>query len=374
MSIRFSPRIIDDVDAAFRLLPSSLDGYAAGLPQSASFVRNWQEHANQDCFIAALHDGDTPVLMLPLEVVTSRSVRLARFPGGSHANGNFPILRRGVAKLIGKDDIRSLLRTIRAARPDIDVLLLSRQLGSLAQTGNPLLCLRHARNPNPVLSASLGCGFDSVLERSNSKRKRKKHRQHTRRYEEAGGYRIVTAATADEARALLDRFFSIKAERFAKSGIENVFGEPGVQQFFHALFREGVGKTPRTFEIKGLEVGGVIRAVMGKSFWTDGLTVDFAGIADDDMVSASPGEYLFFEDIAQSCAEGIAVYSFGIGDEPYKRDWCDIEEALYDGVLGFTVKGHAYASAWRARNAVTAVVKGNPKLWELAKKLRARMS
>ncbi|GGB12703.1 acetyltransferase [Brucella endophytica] len=371
---RFSPRIIGDVDAAFRLLPPDLEGYVAGLPQSAPFVRNWQKHANQDCFIAALHDGETPVLMLPLEVVKSGAVRLARFPGGTHANGNFPVLKRDAAKLIGADDIRSLLRAISEARPDIDMLLLSRQLGSLGETVNPLLSLRHARNPNPVLSASLGCGFDGVLERGNPKRKRKKHRQHTRRYEEAGGYRIIAAATADEARALLDRFFTIKAERFAKNGIKNVFGEPGVQQFFHALFGEAAGVTPRTFEIKGLEVDGIVRAVMGKSYWKDGLTVDFAGIADDDMVSASPGEFLFFEDIAQSCAEGVAIYSFGIGDEPYKRDWCDIDLPLYDGVLGFTPRGRAYAAAYRARNAVTAAVKGNPKVWKLVQKLRARMS
>lgn len=372
MGARLSSRISSDVTAALELWEP--DSFVAGLPQSATWLRNWQAHANADCFVAALYDGETPVLMLPLEVVKSGSVRLARFPGGTHANGNFPILSRAAAGTISADDIRSLTRTIHAARPDIDALLLARQLGSLNGLENPLLHLSHAPNPNPVLSASLGCGFDAVLDRGNAKRKRKKHRQHTRRYEEAGGYRIVTAASPDEARALLDRFFVIKAEHFTKRGIDNVFGEPEVREFFHGLFGEAAGKTPRTFEIKGLEVGGIIRAVIGKSFWMNDLTVEFGGIAEDDLVSASPGEYLFFEDIMQSCGDGIAVYSFGIGDEPYKRDWCDIELPLYDGMVGFTMKGRAYAAAYRARNAATAMIKRNAWAWGLAKKLRGRIS
>ncbi|PYE87157.1 GNAT family N-acetyltransferase [Phyllobacterium leguminum] len=367
-----SPHISNDINAALTLWEP--DSFVSGLPQSTTFVRNWQAHVNADCFIAALYDGGRPILMLPLEVVKSRLGRLARFPGGTHANGNFPILARAYADGIGVDDIRALMRAIHAARPDIDGLLLTRQLGSLNGMANPLHHLKTALNPNPVLSASLSSGFDAVLERSNAKRKRKKHRQHTRRYEDAGGYRIVTADTSEEAQALLNRFFVIKAERFAKGGIDNVFSEPGVRDFFHALFGESTGRTPRTFEAKGLEVGGIIRAVIGKSYWVGDLTVEFGGIADDDLVSASPGEYLFFEDIAQSCVDGVSVYSFGIGDEPYKRDWCDIEQPLYDSVIGFTVKGGTYAAVYRARNAIAMAVKRNAWAWRLAKKLRARVS
>jgi CelD/BcsL family acetyltransferase involved in cellulose biosynthesis len=370
--MRLSPRILSDVNTTLGPLDPMPEGFVAGLPQSAPFVRNWQAHVNGDCFVAALYDGEAAALLLPLEVIKSGAVRFARFPGGTHANGNFPILSRRAA--VGPEDIRLLMRAIRAARPDLDALLLSRQLQSLGGLNNPLLNLTTAPNPNPILSASLGCGFEGVLERSNPKRKRKKHRQHGRRYEEAGGHRIVTASSPDQIRAMLDRFFALKAERFARTGIHDVFADEGVQAFFHALFGEAAGKTPRTFELKALEVGGIIRALIGKSYWMGDLTVEFGAIAEDDLVSASPGEFLFFEDIAQSCEEGIRVYSFGIGDEPYKRDWCDVAEPLYDSMAGFTLKGRAQVAAYRIRNAAAASIKNNARVWSLVKKLRARMS
>jgi len=364
-----SPRILGDIGAALPLW-NEMPGHLAGLPQSTAWVRNWQAHANADCFVAALYRAETPVLLLPLEVVKSGPVRLARFPGGTHANCNFPVLARGAANGISRSDLRALAGAIHAARPDIDALLLARQLGSLDGVENPLLHLDKTLNPNPVLSASLSCGFDAVLDRSNAKRKRKKHRQHARRYEEAGGYRIVTASTADEASAMLDRFFAMKTERFTKTGITDVFADEGVRDFFRVLFGQAAGKKPASFEVKALEVAGILRAVIGKSYWMGDLTVEFGGIAEDDLVSASPGEFLFFEDIMQSCSDGIAIYSFGIGDEPYKRDWCNIEEPLYDGMVGFTLKGHAHVAAHRLRNAAAAAIKNNPWAWTAAKRLR----
>ncbi len=77
--------------------------------------------------------------------------------------------------------------------------------------------------------------------------------------------------------------------------------------------------------MKALEVAGTYRAVLGKSHAKGQTFIDFIGIADDELASTSPGEFLFFEDIQDSCNTDLSIYSFGIGDEPYKRSWCDIE-------------------------------------------------
>ena len=67
--------------------------------------------------------------------------------------------------------------------------------------------------------------------------------------------------------------------------------------------------------------------------------------------SASPGEFLFFEDIQDSCKTDLSVYSFGIGDEPYKRSWCDIEIPTYDTNVSFDGQGQDVCrlSGWRAK-------------------------
>ena len=66
--------------------------------------------------------------------------------------------------------------------------------------------------------------------RTSGKRKRKKHRSQTRKFEAAGGFRRIEAQHAEtRSNALLDAFFAMKEVRFQKMGIANVFGDAEVQ-------------------------------------------------------------------------------------------------------------------------------------------------
>ncbi len=317
---------------------------------------------------------DAPALLLPLEVAASGGARVARFPGGNHANGNFPWLAREWAEAVDRAALDGLVAAIRRARPDVAALSLTRQRAALGGLANPLLLLGKALNPNPALAVSLGGGFEAALAHGNAKRKLKKHRQHGRRYEEAGGWRVTGPETPEQSDAMLDVFFHIKAQRFRTLGIDDPFADAGVQAFFRACFGPDAGRAAPEFELRALEVGGEIRSVIGKVFSPEGPTVEFGAIREDALASASPGEFLFFEDIARSCDQGHAVYSFGIGDEPYKREWCDREEALYDTALPLSARGRLFVGLHGARNALAGAVKRNPRLWRLAKGLRRRLS
>ena len=66
------------------------------------------------------------MLALALEVCQEGPFRVARFPGGKHANGNFPACDRAWLAEAGAADIRELINAIRAARRDIDVVSLER--------------------------------------------------------------------------------------------------------------------------------------------------------------------------------------------------------------------------------------------------------
>ena len=62
-----------------------------------------------------------------------------------------------------------------------------------------------------------------MLGRTSGKRKRKKHRSQTRKFEAVGSFRRIKARTEAETNALLDAFFVMKEARFQKMGIANVF-------------------------------------------------------------------------------------------------------------------------------------------------------
>lgn len=371
-SATLTARIISDFSEIGRLWTHG--DALHGAPQSFAWIDCWHRYVNADCFVAGIFDADCPILLLPLEVVRQNGMKIARYPGGNHANGNFPWLKRAQAPAVSPKALERLVATIRKARPDIDALSLTRQLEAVDDIDNPLFALGQKRNPNPVLMVSLDGGFDAVLDRTNRRRRLKKHRQHERRYEEAGGWRIEKPQTPEESDRVLDLFFAMKAGRFRQMGIRDPFADKAVQAFFKALYGQALMERAPVCELRFLEVGGIIRSIVGKNLTVNGPTAEFAAIADDDMASASPGEFLFFEDIKRCCEAGYAVYSFGVGDEPYKRDWCDIELEIFDTVLPLSAKGRLFVALQSVRSSVASTIKRNPRLWRLAKRIRAKLA
>lgn len=354
------------------VLASYRDLATAGLhgpAQAPLWVEQWAASTNADCFVVTVEQAGKPALALALEVVKSGPFRIARFMGGTHANGNFPVANPSFLTS-GQFNAEALLAAVRTTRPDLDALVLGRLLPELDGFPNPLLALPHVQSPNIALAADLTGGFEGLLSRVSGKRKRKKHRWAMRKFEAAGGLRRIEAQTADDVSRLLDAYFAMKESRFRKMGIADVFGEAEVRNFFRSLFCNALERAPRPFVLHALEVGGKLRAVTGSSVSGKRLICEFAGIAEDELAHASPGDYLFFENIAQACSDGFQVYDFSVGDEPYKRLWCERETRQFDVVAPLTVKGHLLARRLRLEARVKAYVKNNPTIWRLTKMLR----
>ncbi|MCX7305684.1 MAG: GNAT family N-acetyltransferase [Hyphomicrobiales bacterium] len=362
-----STRMLADL-AAYK----SLAGKGAHAPaQSPLWVEHWLASTAADGFVAFLGTTGRPTLGLALEVVRSGPFRVARLMGGRHANGNFPVADPDYLRS-GQFRADTLLDAIRSARPDVDALVLERLLPELDGVANPLLALPHVPSPNLALAVDLSGGFEALLSRVSGKRKRKKHRYQARKFESAGGFRRIEAQTAEEATRLIDDFFVMRENRFRKMGITGVFEDAGVQHFFRSLFCDALRQTPPPFVLHALEVDEKLRAVTGSSVSGTRLICEFAAIADDDLAHASPGDYLFFDNIAQACSDGFGVYDFSVGDEPYKRLWCDLETRQFDVVAPLTLKGHLLARRLRLEARVKSYIKNNPTIWRLAKMVRKK--
>ena len=367
-----------------RLTAAASDG--AGLPgytefcasalfgpaQSASWVRNWATETGADIVIATLSAESRPILVLALEVVRRGPFKVARFAGGRHANGNFAAVDPRLLPRVDYQSVRSLFSAISKARPDIDLVALERLLPDLDGVANPLAALPSFPSPNLALAVDLEGGFDALLSRASGKRKRKKHRSQTRKFEAVGSFRRIEARTREDVDRILDAFFDMKEVRFAKMGIANVFGDRQVRAFFRALFADALAEVNPSFLLHALEVAGKLRAVTGSSRCGKRLICEFGAIAEDDLAFTSPGDFLFFDNIQEACQQGFAVYDFSVGDEPYKRLWCDIEAQHFEVVMPLTLKGRMLATALRQGARAKAFVKNNPTMWKLTKMLRRK--
>lgn len=341
--------------------------------QSPEWVAAWIDASKPDALLATLSANGRPVMSIALEVVREGPFRIARFLGGKHANGNFPATDKNWLAAAKADDIGVLIHSIGKARPDIDLVAFDRLIRDLKGLPNPLLKLRSTPSPNVALAVDLDGGFERVLTRTSGKKKRKRHRSQERKYDALGGARRTMATTTAEANAMLDAFYAMKEQRFGAMGITDVFADTNVRSFFRKLFVGALARENPSFVLHGLEVGGKYRAVTGSSRAGNRLVCEFGAISDDELAYASPGEYLFFDNISEASSQGFGVYDFSVGDEPYKRQWCDLEIQHADVLVPLTAKGRIYALGLRSLSRAKATVKNNDRLWALIKRLRSGM-
>lgn len=342
-----------------------------GVAQSLLWVATWAECVNPKIIVAALFDGDNAVLLLPLEIVHQRGARIARYIGGTHANANFPVMRREYATSITAADIVVLFQEIRTADPKLDAVLLTRQLMSLLDVANPMLALRTIESPNLALSFVITSDFETLIKDRSGARKLKKMRQQGRRMDERGGWRCVVAHDDASVDAILDSFFVMKAKRFEEFGLKDTFKASKIRDFFKTLFRLAAQSPHPIFQLDALDVGGEILAVAGSSIRHRRNIVEFGAVRAHEP-TLSPGDFLFHQMIKKAVDNEYTAFDFGVGDEAYKRAWCDIETRHADSMIGFTLRGSIYITLFRWISVAKLTIKRNQFLTAQLKKWRMR--
>jgi CelD/BcsL family acetyltransferase involved in cellulose biosynthesis len=369
-SLSATVRMLDE--GALRDYRSFAEHRIIGPAQHPVWAKAWSRQADAKPILVEVSRNGATALMLPLEVVTLHGVRMARFMGGRHANSNFPAFN---GSEIDRLALGKALRTaLNAADLTVDVLALERMSPDREGQSNPLVLNGAQASPNLALATKLGSPFDLLVKTKEYRGKAKKHRSQQRKYEAVGGFMRKEAATPAETAQLLDAFFALKAERFKQAGIPDPFEPASVRAAFHALFADALSEPEPPFRLQALEVENKPRAITGSSYGSDRITCEFGAIASDQLAKLSPGELLFYLNIKEAADKGCAFYDFGVGDEPYKRQWCDVETELWDVFMPLTLKGRASVAALATSANLKLMLKRNQRLWQVFKDMRRRLA
>lgn len=357
-------------DAALHDYGAFCQSAVHGPCQHPLWISSWIASTRTDALIVTVKQNEQPVLMLALEVIRKGGLRIARFIGGNHANGNFTAMDRQTPIAIA--DIAVLKAALRKARPDIDLVFLSRQDSGFEGFRNPLASLATMQSPNISLAVDLSGGFKAVLSRHNPGRKRKRFNYQLNRFRQAGGHRLIEAQTPEEVGHLLDLFFELKGASLRSKGIADAFAVPQIRAFFRALFCNALDEDNPPFLLRAVEVGGEIVAITGLSVTRETVVCDFNTYSNPDP-RTSPGAFIDHSNIEWACEQGKAIYDFSVGEEAYKRNWCDIETWQFETLLPLSASGTALAFYERGRAAAIRAIKSNPTLWAFTKRMRARL-
>ncbi len=315
--------------------------------------------------------GDSLLLILPFAVEQGAVRRLTWF-ASSLCDYNAPLMAPDFSRKIDAERFHELWRDIVGrlqSHPDYryDLIHFEKMPEHVGKQRNPMLGCPVVLNPSNAYLTGLSGDWEKFYTTKRSSATRRRDRTKRKRLGEYGEVKFMTPAGVDEVVASFETLMQQKAQQFARMGVTNLFAKPGYPEFY----RDVAVRRPDLVHISRLDVGSVQAAVnYGLTFRGCYYHV-LASYTDHEMSKFGPGAAHLHDLMAYALEHGCDKFDFTIGDERYKRDWCDAELKLYDIVMIATARGVVVAGPLLAARAAKRWIKQTPAIWNTFTKVRS---
>jgi CelD/BcsL family acetyltransferase involved in cellulose biosynthesis len=232
-----------------------------------------------------------------------------------------------------------------------------------------MLALPVRLNPSGSYATPLMESWDAFYNAKRSSATRRRDRSKRKNLGEAGEVRFVTATSPADALDTLSVLVEQKTASFARQGIRNLFALPGYLEFFRDIASNP--EAAHLVHISRLTAGPqTVAANLGLVFGERYYHV-LASYTAGDLSRWGPGAAHLNDLLRYAIERGLKVFDFTIGDERYKRDWCNDVQPLYDYVSATSWRGAVMAAPAIALQKLKRTIKQTPMLWAAVVKARA---
>ena len=368
------------------------DNLAAAEPAWRAFERNaqgsvfqtyewlsaWQRHIGapqgvQPAIVIAHDAQDAPLALFALSV-RGGFARELTWLGTELCDYNGPLLAPGFSEHFDRGRFLALWDAVQRSlqahpRLHYDMVNLTKMLERIGGEPNPMLHLPVTVNPSGAYLTHLTGDWESFYTAKRSASTRRRDRTKRKRLSDLGAVQFVTLDGEEAALDALDTLMTQKARSFARMGVANLFANPGYPAFYRALATDA-GTKPFV-HVSVLDVGATPAAVNLGLIYRGCYYHLLASYDDGEVSRFGPGAAHLHDLMQYAIQHHCTVFDFTIGDEGYKRDWCDTELTLRDHISAATWRGALVAMPVTGWQRLKRRIKRTPVLWSLVSRMRA---
>jgi CelD/BcsL family acetyltransferase involved in cellulose biosynthesis len=321
------------------------------------------------------HDGTGTILfLLPLAVRSAGFARELTWLGSELCDYNAPLLAATFSARIDAKCFMALWATIAHGLQDnprlhYDFINLEKMPETVGAQQNPMRYLGGTMTPSGAYLTHLTGDWETFYVAKRSSATRRRDRTKRKRLGELGEVKFVNPASDSETLRTLDTLMAQKARSFAHMGVANLFAKPGHAEFYRTLATDPA--TRHLVHVSRLDVGATAAAVNLGLIYRDCYYHLLASYDDGDVSRFGPGAAHLHDLLHYAIDRGLHIFDFTIGDERYKRDWCDTELKLYDYIAPATWRGALVAMPMLAALLLKRWIKQTPVLWNAFSAARA---
>ncbi|GEO98739.1 GNAT family N-acetyltransferase [Methylobacterium haplocladii] len=289
-------------------------------------------------FVGVFDSTGRTVMLLPLGIERIRGVRVLGFLDGTVVDYSQPVLFPAASKLDAVA-MKRLWPKIRAALPGFDVAIFDKMPTEVCGRSNPLMHLGVVRMPESGHVMSLPESREDLEKRIPVS---KRHVRYMRQLAKDHAVGLEVAASPEQARQFLDDMIENKTRKFHETRVPG-FEIPGKRAFYDEATRRLANLAP--IHLSAVRAGDTVVASHWGLVYDDRFYFLMTAYAGGAWRKFSPGRILNDELIRWCHGQGYRWFDFGIGDEAYKDEYCDLVIPLHVAAIPVTLRGRLYVQA-----------------------------
>lgn len=342
--------------------------------QTYDWLATWQNRIGNPAGIVPLvvvgRDQDRRILfILSLMLASHGPWRRLSWLGSDLCDYNAPMLAAHFSQRIDPERFVDLWRDVtRLVRRHVryDLIDLQKMPQRIGAQQNPFLNLKVIAAASGAHSTALGKDWDAFYAAKRSAATRQRDRNKLKRLTAHGEVRFTTAEREEDIAGTLDWLLDQKTQSLARMGISSPFGRAQTRQFYL-----DVATSPsRRADVSRLDIGPVVATASFGLIFRGAYHYLVASYQSGELARFGAGNVHLHHLLRRAIDLGLDRFDFTIGDEPYKQNWCDVEEKLYDHVSAATLRGALAVSVLGLLRRLKRVIKREPVLWNAFVRLR----
>jgi len=347
--------------------------------QSFDWLATWQRLIGarigvRPAIVVGRDASGSILFLLPLAVQAAGLARELVWLGTDLCDYNAPLLAPSVSERFDRARFMTLWRDITDKlqsdpRWRFDFIHLRKMPEMVGAQPNPMRHLGGTVNPSGAYLTHLTGDWEAFYTNKRSSATRRRDRTKRKKLAEFGEVKLINPENEGDITSTLDTLMAQKAKSFARMGVANLFAKPGYAEFYRVLVTDPA--TRHLVHVSHLDVGATVAAV-NLGLTSRGCYYHLLASYDDGEVSRfGPGAAHLHDLMHQAIDRGFKVFDFTIGDERYKRDWCDTELKLFDCIVASSWRGALVAMPMLAMQRLKRWIKQTPVLWSAFSAARA---
>ena len=297
--------------------------------------------------IVCARANQIPLIVLPLCGRRRSFGYMLSFLGQRLSDYNGPILSRGLAGHANSIFMEALWEKVGRLLPQADLLSLRKLL---AEPSLPRVSPTHIWSEEPEqghwldITGSWEESQDSLFGKSSRKSLSRK----AKKLAALGELDCIVITDPEQRLSAIDRLAKWKSVQLEELGSANPFRGDGFSNFLKSAIRHGA---PEHFRICQLSAGETPLALTLMLCDDERWFLYQTAFTDSEEGRYSPGLLLLRDILKRAHDAGVKVFDFGLGNEGYKRKYCNHEQILYRQLVAFSTRGKFAMAAenWKFR-------------------------